>query len=85
MIDDDIDDCDCERLQDDFTALRTAYQEHHGRAYDDYHIGIEKAFKTDSRSYFGDVDLKKKQVGYPLVMSFEDRLASGLQGIYGIF
>jgi hypothetical protein len=26
MIDDDIDDCDCEKLLDDFTALRT---EHH--------------------------------------------------------
>jgi hypothetical protein len=36
MIDDDIDDCDCDRLRDDFTALRTEYQEHHGRAYDDF-------------------------------------------------
>jgi hypothetical protein len=29
MIGDDIDDCDCERLQDYFTALRSEYQEHH--------------------------------------------------------
>jgi hypothetical protein len=31
MIDDNIDVWDCERLRDDFTALRTEYQEH------DYH------------------------------------------------
>jgi hypothetical protein len=48
MIDNDIDDCDhcdCERLQDDFTASRTEYHEHHehhGRAYDDHRIGIAK-------------------------------------------
>jgi hypothetical protein len=32
IIDDDIDDYDCERLRDAFTALRTDYQENHGRA-----------------------------------------------------
>jgi hypothetical protein len=26
MISDDINDCDCQRLQDDFTAFRTEYQ-----------------------------------------------------------
>jgi hypothetical protein len=36
MIDDDIDDCACERLADNFTALRTGYQEHHERAYNYY-------------------------------------------------
>jgi hypothetical protein len=52
MIDNDIDDCDCERQKDDFTALRTKYQEHHGHAYDDYRTGIEKAIKIDPRSFF---------------------------------
>jgi hypothetical protein len=52
MIDDDIDDCDCEQLGNDFIALRTEYQEHHGRAYDDYLIGIEEAIKTDPKKVF---------------------------------
>jgi hypothetical protein len=51
--------------------LRTDYQEHHGRAYDGFRISIEEAIKTDSKSFFfWYVDLKKKRVGYPLVMSF---------------
>jgi hypothetical protein len=68
VVDDDIDDCDCERLQDDLTATRTAYHEHHRRAYDDYRIGIEEVIKTG-----------------PSVMSFEDWLASGSQGICDLF
>jgi hypothetical protein len=79
MIDDDIDDCDCERLRDNFTTLRTEYQEHHGRAYDYYRMGIEEAIKTDPRSIFVYVDLKKKRVGYPWVMNFEDQSASESQ------
>jgi hypothetical protein len=47
-----IDDCDCERLQDEFTALRTDYQEHRGRAYDDYRIGIEEAIKLTQEVFF---------------------------------
>jgi hypothetical protein len=31
----------------------------------------------DPKTIFGYVDLKKKRVGYPLVMHFEGRLASG--------
>jgi hypothetical protein len=61
MIDDNIDDCDCERQWADFTALRTEYQDNHGRTYDDYRIDIEEAIKTDP-----------KKAGYPSVMSFED-------------
>jgi hypothetical protein len=75
MIDDDIDSCDCEQLRDEFTALRTEYQEHHGRINDYYHIGIEEAIKTDPRSFF----LICRSILYPSVMSFEDRLGS--QGI----
>jgi hypothetical protein len=54
MIDNDINDCDCERLRYDFIELRTEYQEHHGRAYDDYCIGIEETINTDPRSFFLD-------------------------------
>jgi hypothetical protein len=42
--------CDCKRLQGYCTALRNAYQEHHGLAYDDYHIDIEEEIKTDLKS-----------------------------------
>jgi hypothetical protein len=53
MSNDDIDDCDCERLRDDFTALKTDnHQEHHGGTYDVYCIGIEKAIKTNPKSFF---------------------------------
>jgi hypothetical protein len=33
------------------------------------------------RPFFGYLDLKKKRVGYPSVMHFEDRLASGPEEI----
>jgi hypothetical protein len=35
----DIDECDCKELQNDFVAPKSNYQEHYGRAYDDYRIG----------------------------------------------
>jgi hypothetical protein len=37
------------------------------------------------RPFFGYVDLKKKFVGYPSVMYFEVRLASGLEEICDLF
>jgi hypothetical protein len=52
IVDDDISECDCERLRGDFTALRSMYQERHGLAYDDYCIGIAEEIKTDSKSFF---------------------------------
>jgi hypothetical protein len=84
MIDDGINDCDCERLQDDFNVLRTKYQEHLRRSYDDYRIGIKEAFKTDPKSFFEYVELKKKRVDNPSVMSFVDQPASGSQDICDI-
>jgi hypothetical protein len=78
--------CDCERLQDHFTAFRTEYQEHLGRAYDDYRIVIEEAIKTEPRSfYWVRWSKKKKRVDYPSVMIFEDRPASGSQGARDFF
>jgi hypothetical protein len=58
-------------------SLREEYQQKHGRAYDDYRARIEKAIKSDLKTFFGYVDLKKKCIGYLLVMHFEGRLASG--------
>jgi hypothetical protein len=52
MVDDDIRECDCERLRGDFTALRSTYQERHELAYDDYCIGIAEEIKTDSKNFF---------------------------------
>jgi hypothetical protein len=49
----DIEDCDCERLQDNFTAMGTDCQEHHERAYDGYRIGIEETIKTDKEFFIG--------------------------------
>jgi hypothetical protein len=48
-----------------------------GRAYDDYRARIKEVIKNDTKTFFGYADLKKKRVGYPLVMHFEGRLASG--------
>jgi hypothetical protein len=42
----------------------------HGRAYDNYRVGIEEAIKNDPKTFFVNVDLKKKHVGYPSVMHF---------------
>jgi hypothetical protein len=77
--------CDCERLRDGFTALRSTYQERHGFVYDDYRIGIEEEIKTDPKSFFWYVDLKKKRVGYPSVMNFEGKSGSGSQEIGDLF
>jgi hypothetical protein len=51
MVDDDISECDCERLGGNFTALRSTYQERHRLAYDDYRIGIEEEIKTDPENF----------------------------------
>jgi hypothetical protein len=34
-----------------------------GRAYDDYGVAFEDAIKSDPRTFFGFMDLKKKRVG----------------------
>jgi hypothetical protein len=54
MVDENISECDCERLRSNFTALRSTYQERHGFAYDDYRIaiGIEEEIKTNPKSFF---------------------------------
>jgi hypothetical protein len=80
-----IDDCECEQLRGEFLSLKEQYQLLHGWAYDDYHVGIKKAIKSDPKTFFGYVDLKKKHVGYPSVMHFESRLASGADMTSAIF
>jgi hypothetical protein len=57
----------------------------HGRAYDDYRVGIEEMIKSDPKTFFGYVDLKEKHVGYPSVMHFKSRLASGHDDICNLF
>jgi hypothetical protein len=52
---------------------------------DYYQVGIEEAIKSDQRTFFGYVDLKKKRFGYPSVMHFESRLASGPDDICNLF
>jgi hypothetical protein len=53
----------------------------HGQAYDDYRVGI----KSDSKTFFGYVDLKKMRIGYPSVMHFEGCLACGPDDICNLF
>jgi hypothetical protein len=65
-------------LRGKFLSLREEYQLLHGRAYDDYRVGIEEA------TFFLYVDLKKR-VGYPSIMHFEGRLASGPDDICNLF
>jgi hypothetical protein len=47
----------------EFLSLRKKYQLMHGRAYDKYRVGIEKAINSDPRVFFGNVNLKKKRIG----------------------
>jgi hypothetical protein len=83
--DDAIDNCECKRLREEFVSLREEYQWQHGRAYDDYRARIERAIKSDPKTFFGYVDLKKKCVGYSSVMHFEGCLASGPEKICDLF
>jgi hypothetical protein len=80
-----IDDDECKHLRGEFLSLREEYQLMHGRAYDDYHVGIEEAIKSDLRAIFGYVGLKQERVGYPSVMHFKGRLAYLPDDIYDIF
>jgi hypothetical protein len=49
----------------------------HGRAWDNYRVGIEEAIKSEPKTFFGYVDLKKKRVCYSSAIHFKDHLASG--------
>jgi hypothetical protein len=80
-----MDDCKCEQLRVEFLSLREEYQLMHGRAYDDYRVGIEEAIKSELKTFFGYVDLMKKRVGCPSVMHFESRLTSGPDDICNLF
>jgi hypothetical protein len=57
----------------------------HGKACDDYRVGIEEAIKCDPKTFFGYVDLKTKCVGYRSVMHFEGCLAAGPDDICNLF
>jgi hypothetical protein len=78
--DDAIDNSECKRLREKFVSLRHEYQQQHGRAYDDRGGDQER-----SEDIFGYVDLMKKRVGYPSVMYFVGRLASGPGEICDLF
>jgi hypothetical protein len=73
--DDAIDNCECERLREKYISLREEYQQQHGRAYDDYHAKIREAIKSNPKTFFLKGRLKKKRVGFQLVMHFEGHLA----------
>jgi hypothetical protein len=83
--DETIDDCECKQLRREFFSLREEYQLMDGRAYDDYRVGIKEAIKSDPKTFFGYVDLRKKLIGYPSVIHFEGRLASGPEDICNLF
>jgi hypothetical protein len=74
--DDAIDNSECKRLREKFVSLREEFQQQHGRAFNDYRARIEGPIKSDPKTFFGYVDLKKKRVGYPTVVYFKGRLAS---------
>jgi hypothetical protein len=47
---------------------------------------MEEVIKSDPKTFFGYVDLKKKRIGYPpSVWHFEGRLASGFEEICDLF
>jgi hypothetical protein len=56
----------------------------HGRAYDDYRVGIEETIKKPQRP-FGYVNFKEKRVGYSSIMHFKGSLASGPDNICNLF
>jgi hypothetical protein len=49
------------------------------------HTTIEEEIKSDPKTFFGYVHLKKKRVNYPSVMHFAGRLASGPDDICNLF
>jgi hypothetical protein len=44
-----------------------------------------RAIKSDPKTFFGYVDLKKKRIGYSSVMHFEGKFASGPEEICDLF
>jgi hypothetical protein len=67
-----IDDCECKQLRKEFLSLREKYQLMHGRAYDDYRVGIEEAIKSDPKSFFGYMDLNEKDLHITTYQTFLD-------------
>jgi hypothetical protein len=68
-VDETIDDCECEQLRREFFSLREECQLMRGRAYVNYRVGIENAIKSYPKTFFGYVNLKKKRVGYLVLMT----------------
>jgi hypothetical protein len=86
MHDDDISECDCERLRGNFTALRSTYQERHGSLLMTIIVmALRRRLRPTLRVFFRYVDLKKKYVGYPSVINFEGQSGSGSQEICDLF
>jgi hypothetical protein len=75
MVDDDISECDYERLRDDFTALRSTYQERHGFAY---RIGIRGEINDDP-NHFDDLNgvVVSNADCYSKDPGFESRVSHG--------
>jgi hypothetical protein len=58
------------------TVNTSEYQYVFNIEYDDYRIDIEGSIKTDPKTFFNYVNLKKNCVGFPSVMNFENKTAS---------
>jgi hypothetical protein len=71
-----INNCECEQFRSEFNAARSEYQHVFNSEYDDYRKEIEGSIKTDPKTFFKYVNLKKNRVGLPSVMNFENKTAS---------
>jgi hypothetical protein len=61
MSNEDIDDCECERLREDFVSARSDCQLIPRGAYDAYREKTERSIKKDPKTFFRYVDLKKRE------------------------
>lgn len=76
LLNPNIDNCECERLRTEFSAARSEYQLVFHSEYDDFRKGVEDSIKSDPKTFFQYVNLKKNRIGFPSVMIFENKTAS---------
>jgi hypothetical protein len=86
IVDEDISECDCERLRSDFAALiEVRIRSVMGLLMTIIVLAFKKRLRPSLRVFFGYVDLKKKRVGYTFVMNFEGQSGSRSEKICDLF
>jgi hypothetical protein len=80
-----INECNCERLRNEFDVARSEYKLVSRNSYEHYRENLESSIKTNTKAFFKYVDLKKNRVGLPSVTKFEEKVATTAEAKCEVF